>query len=169
MVGAPIAIDINPVNPLPHRPYWAFDASASEAVWTTFEVPRDIASATVEIFIWSARRNNGTANSIRWGFDAQIANRAAVGVGALIGNQTGEVTVTYPEITDTYTHPTYDSFTFTFGVNWRYTQRDSLGTITVSAGDIVHVKIYRDPTHGDDTYPYDGALFAVDFEYTADS
>ena len=93
---------------------------------------------------------------MRWGFSSWDAGAAAV-----LANQTGQVTINYPECW----HPTisYQS------IGGQYAQRDSLGTITVSAGDIVHMEIYRNGGHVDDDFPYDGNLYLMEAEYTADS
>ena len=100
-MGLPV-VEINPLNPLPYRPYWGFSAAAYNSVWTTFQVPSDISSATMEVFIWTERATlySGTSQQMRWGFSAHIAARAAVGVSALIGNQTGAATIVYPAISD---------------------------------------------------------------------
>lgn len=171
MVGSPI-VEINPINPLPYRPYWGFSSAAYNSIWTTFQVPSDISSATMEVFIWTERATlySGYANQMRWGFSAYIAARAGAGVGALVGNQTGAATIIYPAISDIYYSNYYGTtWPFTIYTGWRYAQRDSLGTFNAAAGDIVHMEIYRDPTHVDDTCSHTGAFWMADFSYTADS
>ena len=166
-----MAIELTPVNPLPYRPYWSFaDGAVTNSVWATFQVPADISSATLTVYIWTERPtvSTNTAAQTRWGFDAQVASRGALGAANAVGNQTGAATLTHAIKSDEYTSTVYE-FTWTIYTGWRYAQRDSLGTITVSAGDNVHIEIYRDPTHADDTYGAAMALFLVEFEYTADS
>lgn len=164
---------LDPVNPLPRKAYWAFDGAAVESVWATLQVPADYASGDITVYIWTERPTTytNTAASTRWGFNAYIAQRPAAGAGNAIGipAQNGEVTLTHPIRSSTYTNTVY-GYTWTIYTGWRYAQRDSLGTITPNAaGDLFKVQIYRDPTHGGDTYTSDMALFLVEFSYTADS
>jgi hypothetical protein len=165
-------IEAWPLNPLPYKVYWEFaDGAAIEAVWATLELPADYDSGDVEVFIWTERplQNTGTTATTRWGFDAYIAQRPAAGAGNAIGipAQNGEVTLTHASRSELYVSL---PFTWTIYTGWRYAQRDSLGTFTPNAaGDLCKVKIYRDPTDGDDTYAHSMALFMVEFVYDADS
>jgi hypothetical protein len=156
-------------NPLPYRPYWSFDGAAINAVWATVQVPADIVSATTAVYIWTERvvSNGLYASSMRWGFDAWVGGRAAAGVGSVLVNTTAEVTLTYP--IRKYSYLVGGIPYMSWGASGKYMQRDTLGTIAVVAGDIIHVKIYRDPTHGDDTFNDAAAFFGVEFSYTADS
>jgi len=88
-----------------------------------------------------------THYDVVWAFSSWDAQPSAVLV-----NQTGNATETYP------------------GTDYRNQAfRTSLGTITVSSGDIVHIEIYRDGTNINDTLADVAYMYAVEFEYTADS
>jgi len=149
----------------PYHPYWAFTDGVSDTVWCTFEVPADITSATMEAFLWSERDPtfSSAATAMRWAWSSWDAQPAAVLV-----NQTGAVTVNYPRLVireyNDYGVPIAD-----WNQHWRYAQRDSLGTFNALAGDLVHFELWRDGAHGGDTFTGDGAMFMVEFVYTADS
>lgn len=152
----------------PYKPYWSFSNGVSDTVWATLEVPADISGATMEVFIWTERQYNfdSSATAMRWEFSSWDAQANAVLV-----NQTGAVTISYPNLTLPY----YTGLIMGlpaigyYQTHWAYCQRDSLGTFNALAGDIVHIEIYRNGGHGDDTFTGEGALFMVEFAYTADS
>ena len=115
----------------------------------------------MEVFVWTEREvGNSAATDMRWefsGWDAQA--------GAVLVNQTGAATVSYPDLAIPYGDPPLGYYQ----QNWRYAQRDSLGTFNALAGDIVHVEIFRNAAHAGDIFAGEGALFMVEFAYTADS
>lgn len=140
---------------LPFRPMWGFSTGVSDTVWCTFRVPADISSATMDIYFWTIS-SSGYAKDVRWEFSSWDAQASAVLV-----NQTGAATVSYPDAWD----PTISWL----AIQSRYTQRDQIGSITVTAGDIVHMEIFRNGAHGDDTLGGEAYLFMMEAEYTADS
>lgn len=149
---------------LPYRPYWSFSNAVSDRVWCTLQAPADISSATMEVFLWSERAGSfSDATDMRWAWSSWDAAAAAVLV-----NQTNAVTVSYPDLI----LPVYGAYgppIAYYHQHWRYAQRDSLGTITVGAGDIIHFELWRDGAHAADTYTGEGAMFMLEFAYTADS
>jgi hypothetical protein len=153
---------------IPYKTYWSFTDGVSDRVWCTFQVPADIASATVEVFLWSERAPGYTsaATAMRWAWSSWDA-----GAGAVLVNQTGAATVNYADRIGAALArgPVYGWVFAYYNQHWRYSQRDSLGTITVNAGDIVHFELWRDGAHAADTFAGEGAMFMVEFAYTADS
>jgi len=154
---------------IPYKPYWSFsDGANTDTVWATFEVPADISGATVEVFIWTERQPgfSSAATQMRWAFSSWDAQANAV-----LANQTGAATVVYPDLTLPYYTGlgVGDPPIGVYQQHWRYAQRDSLGTFNALAGDIVHIEIWRDGAHAGDTFTGEGALFMVEFAYTADS
>ena len=153
---------------LPWRPYWSFSATAYNSVWITFQVPTDfVVGGTMTVYIWSQTRPLSAtyydhSRDMQWGFSAWTG-----GDGDVLVNDTDAATITYPEHRSSYT--AYWGYAITYNTAWRYTERDSIGTFSPTAGDIVHMEIYRDGTHGNDTYNQPGALFMVEISYTADS
>jgi hypothetical protein len=131
----------------PYRDFWAFADGATNAVWLTFRVPEDIASATMTMYLWLSFMTTYGANlDQRWEWNAYRAQPSAV-----LSNQTGNTT-------------------FTEIVDWdqSYTAPQTLGDLTVTAGDIIHLQISRAGAHGDDTSTKYGILYAVELSYTAD-
>ena len=140
---------------LPYRPAWYFSNGVSDAVWCTFRVPSDISSATMDIYFWTCGAL-GYEYEVRWEFSSWDAQASAV-----LANQTGAATVTYPE--------SWDPVISFLSIGQRYAQRDLIGSITVTAGDIVHMEIFRNGAHADDDYPGEIQLLMMEAEYTADS
>jgi len=138
------------------KTYWSFTTGVSDAVWATFEVPADLSGTTLDVYFWTGRANvnYGYARAMRWEYD--VWEGAA---GAVLNNQAGAATVSYPQYRDGYYH-----------YAWRYIQCDQIGTLTgMAAGDLIHMKAFRNGGHVGDTYAYEGALFLIELRYTADS
>jgi hypothetical protein len=161
------------VKQMPWRPYWSFATGAYNSVWITFQVPVDfVAGGAMTVYVWTQRVGfsttyllsieNGYTTDMRWGFSSW---RAAA--GGVLANDTGAATITYPERITEFTTPS--GYTYDIPQSWRYTERDSIGTFSPAAGDIVHMEVYRDGAHGGDIYGYTAALFMVEISYTADS
>jgi hypothetical protein len=129
------------------REHWSLAHNQTHTLWCTFRVPADISSATMTIYFWNVLESAAASGDIRWVWSSWDAQPSAV-----LANQTNGVTVSQT------------GRDFSDGA-----YRDNMGTITVTAGDIVHVEIYRDGTVGADTEINPAMLFAVEFEYTADS
>ena len=131
-----------------YRPYWRLQDAVTEIVWCTFRVPADISSATMTVYVWNLTVSSAAAAvGVRWGWSAWSAASSAV-----LANSSNAVTVDQ-----------------TGRIRTDGAYRDSLGTITVNAGDIVHLEVFRDGAHAGDTDTDDVALFGMEFEYTADS
>lgn len=155
----------------PYRPYWAFTDGVSDAAWLTFQVPVDLNAATMDVYFWTGRPylSDGAATQMRWEYNVDAA--AASGI---LGNQVGAATVSYPEaryefLVEWLWSPWEPGFYHTFNYPWQSVSRDMIGSITVTAGDVVHMQVFRNGAHADDTWTHDGALFMVEIEYTADS
>lgn len=129
------------------RPYWDMRNGQTDTGWVTFRVPTDFTGATMEVFFWNNLMSGLATGNVRWAWSSWDAQPSAVLV-----NQSNAATVI--QTPRTWAEGAY---------------RDSLGTITVSAGDIVHMEVYRDGTNILDTELQPVALFAVEFAYTADS
>jgi len=133
------------------KPYlmaWEFDDTNVDAVWLTFRVPSDYVSGTATLYLW----NNGIlaagagAGNVLWGWDSWDAQPSAA-----LANQAGTLAVDQT------------------GRSGATMYRDALTTLTIAAGDIFHIKIYRDGTAGGDTSTTHLLLHGVEIAYTADS
>ena len=133
----------------PYKEVWEFSKTATNGVWLTFRVPPDISGATVSLQI---RTNSpySAGGSVRWGYSAWIAQPSAV-----LANTAGAVTLAYPG---------------SYGTNtWLYNQNLTIDTPAVTAGDIVHLHLFRDGAHGGDTLDAVVFLWLVRIVYTADN
>jgi len=126
---------------------WMPDHAQTHTIWGTFRVPEDFTGATMEVFFWNTLPAVASTGDVQWAWSSWDAQASAVLV-----NQTGSATVSQAGRTS---------------ANGAF--RDSIGTIALAAGDIVHIEIYRDGTNILDTELQPVALYAVEFEYTADS
>jgi len=143
----PVPWNINGPSTL-YRPFWQMRTGQTDTGWVTFRVPADFTGATMEVFFWNCQMTTAIpATDVRWAWSSWDAQPSAV-----LANQTNGVTVS--QGTRTWAEGAY---------------RDSMGTIAVTAGDIVHMEVYRDGTNILDTCLVNIALFAVEFAYTADS
>lgn len=138
----PAAFEYN--GSYPQSWLWKFDPDVTESVWCTFRVPEDIVGTDVDIYLWTAE-GVGAADVV-WAYSSYDAQPSAV-----LANQSGNVTLTYNSDSP------------------NYARRDLLDTMTLAAGDIVHVRIDRLGADGGDTLIYDAQLYMVEFAYTADS
>jgi len=131
---------------LPYRRQLRFTNVATASVWTTFRVPADFTGTDLDIYLWNSPSANGGSGDVLWGWDAWVA--AADGAAA---SQNGTQLVANDDrlVTQIY--------------------RDEITTLTVSAGDIVHMEIYRDGADGSDDCNTQTILFAMEASYTADS
>ena len=130
------------------RGAWEMRTGQTDTGWVTFRVPADFTGATMDVFFWNIQATVAIpATDVRWAWSSWDAQPSAI-----LANQTNGVTVS--QGTRTSAEGAY---------------RDSMGTIAVTAGDIVHMEVYRDGTNILDTCPVSVALFAVEFAYTADS
>jgi hypothetical protein len=131
---------------VPYHDVWQFDATALESVWLTLRIPADYASGTATVYLWNMlEQSTGTAD-VLWGWNSWDAQASAVLVnqaGTLAIDQTGRL--------------------------WDEMYRDILTTLTIAAGDIFHIEIYRNGAAGGDTEPHDSYLHMVEIVYTADS
>ena len=123
------------------------DAALSEG-WMTFRVPTDFTGANIPIYLYMNRWLAG-AGDIRWTYSAWIA--AANGV---LANSAGATLQTIALDDDGG------------GCAWLL---NSLCSLAVNAGDIVHLQIGRDGAHAADTLAMSVYLQHVRAPYTADS
>lgn len=129
------------------RVFWRVRHAQTDTLWLTFRAPADLSSATMTVYFWNVLASNLATGDVRWAWSSWDAQPSAA-----LANQTGAATVDQT------------------GRNWTQgAYRDSIGTITLTAGDIVHVEVYRDGTNILDTETQGVELLAVEFEYTADS
>lgn len=127
---------------VPYNCYWEFDNAALNTVWATYRVPPDVTGAAMTVYIWLLV--NAVTDEF-WGYSAWKAQPSAV-----LANQANTQVITET-------------------AGWDTIQRESIGTLTVAAGDILTIEIYRNGGHASDTSVTDSRLLAVEFEYTADS
>jgi len=128
-------------------PYWAFENGQTDTGWVTLRVPADFTGATTEVFFWNTLTAVASTGDVVWAWSSWDAQP-----GAVLANQSNSVVV--PQAGRVQANGAY---------------RDSIGTIAVTAGDIVHVEVYRDGTNILDTEVQPVALHLVEFAYTADS
>lgn len=130
---------------------WQFTDGATNRVWAGFRVPEDFTGTTMEVFIyitWVEGTFSWLVDTYQqWGFDCYSAQP-----GVAFGTQS-KLTTTKID----------------YGWNLAQCKRLSLGTITVSSGDIVLIRIYRNGTSTADTSNNIGLLHTAEFEYEADS
>jgi len=132
---------------VPYFPAWSFSAAALNTIWVTFRVPSDISSATMTLYVWNSPGSDVVvAGDVLWGWSSWDAQPSAV-----LANQAGTLAIA----NDNRLHD--------------YMYRDALTTLTLSAGDIVHMEVYRDGAAGGDTLGYNSFVHLIELEYTADS
>lgn len=131
---------------LPYTDAWWFSATALNGVWITFRVPADYVSGTATLYIWNMIWSTASGGDVLWGWDSWDAQASAV-----LANQAGTLAVDHTDRA------------------WGTMYRDALTTLTVAAGDIFHVEIYRDGAAGGDTEGSNSVLFGIEIAYTADS
>jgi hypothetical protein len=130
-----------------YRDSWEFNNAALNAVWLTFRVPEDYASANITPYLWLSSYLSAAAANEYWGFSAWVG-----APGAVLANQVGAMTVAE------------DGATW----DWYRAKRFSLPFINVTAGDLVHCQIYRNGGHANDTSTSESYLFMVQLLYMAD-
>lgn len=129
----------------PLYPRWEFPDAVTEEVWTTWRVPTDITSATMDVYIYPVV-NDITSGDIRWTYDYwQAASGAAMAT-------TAGATVNTIAPAEGQSHKAV-----------------LLCSPAVTAGDIFHLKIGRTGGHASDTYPDTTWLTHARASYTADS
>jgi hypothetical protein len=128
----------------PMRNYWRFVDGGTTIAWLTFRVPADISSATVAVYFWNRPESTGVG-TVQWGWSAQVAAASAALVPQA-GTQDVDNT----------------------GRDKDILYRDAITTLTVSAGDLVHMEIMRNGGVGADTETSDMALGCVETSFTAD-
>jgi hypothetical protein len=134
----------------PYHPYqssWQFSDAVTDTVWVTFRVPADFSGTDLDLYLWTRKIHLTTTGDVRW-----VASSWDAQPSAVLANQSITQDVSYSTAAD------YGTF-----------HRDLIGTLTLAAGDIVTVEIYRDGGHANDTLATDIYLVAAEFEYTADS
>jgi hypothetical protein len=130
---------------------WQFDDNYFRAVWTTFRVPEDFTGTTMEVFAyltWDDETDVSVPRYQRWGFTCYASQ---------------------PDVAFVPQSKTRNILEVDPMWRWWYLGRFSLGTITVSAGDVVLFRLYRDGADLVDTSNNVGFLHLIEFEYTADS
>jgi len=150
----------NPMNSA-----WRMQYDRAAPVWLTERVPEDFSGTDLDVYVWNTPdvTDTGfppyqnpwpTTGSVVWDWNAW-----AGASGAAFAAQSGTTTV--------------DNAGRTSAVGGvpgsPYMYRDLIGTITVSAGDLVHLEVYRDGLDGADTVVKAIKLMAVELAYTADS
>lgn len=129
----------------PFSDAWGYADAASNSAWMTFRVPDDFVAPTMSIYLWTRNYAAAVSGDVVWAFSSWDAQPSAV-----LANQTGSATVAVAA-----------------GYNLVY--RVLLGTMTLAAGDLVHVEVWRDGTNLNDTLAATIYLKMVEFVYTADS
>jgi len=150
---------------------WVMAASGQTGLWLTERVPEDFTGTEVNIYVWNTPDVTGyrgelsyyppnwrfpwpTVGNVVWDWEAWDGAS-----GAAFAFQSGSQAV---DNTDrTAEDGNYNAAPYMF--------RDLIGTITVSAGDLLHVNVYRDGDDAADTVKQPIKLMAVEIEYTADS
>lgn len=132
----------------PYRDAWSFVDAAQSGGWITFRVPADIISAQVGIYVRTNRRF-AISGAVRWCYSAWTAQPSAV-----LANSAGCTGITYTAGDDS---------------NWTTNKGSLIGAVAVTAGDIVHVHVYRDGAHANDTLAETVFLHLIRIEYGADS
>lgn len=123
---------------------WTFTPGADEYIWLTFRIPTDITSANMLVYLYDASQATG---DVRWTYDFFQA-----AAGGVLANVNGALVVTYAVPFDVFL-PNYTLFI----------------TRAVNAGDIIHLRVGREGTHGTDTMLQNATLHMVRITYTADS
>lgn len=130
---------------------WQFDDLALSAVWASFRVPEDFTGTTMQVWLhitWDDLNDIATKNYQRWGFYCWTAQP-----GAAFAIQAKATNILEND-------PWW---------RWPYLYRYPIGTINVSAGKVVQIRIYRDGAAAADTSTNIGFLHFIEFGYTADS
>lgn len=130
---------------VPYGNIWEFVDAATSSVWCTLRVPEDFTGTDLDIYLWARTPTDTAGGDVVWAWDTQDAQPSAI-----LANQSGNLAITYPALTD-------------------YVYRDFLGTLTLAAGDILHVRIDRLGASGSDTLADSIWLYMIEFEYVADS
>ncbi|HUW08333.1 MAG TPA: hypothetical protein VM537_01330 [Anaerolineae bacterium] len=148
---------------------WRMDPSGIMSLWLTDRVPEDFTGTDLNIYVWNVPDITGdyegwsnpdwrvpwpTTGNVVWGWNSWDGAS-----GAAFASQSGSTTVDNTGRTGIDTNAE--------GAPNMY--RDFIGTITVSAGDLVHIEVYRDGPDGADTVEQHIKLMAVEIAYTADS
>lgn len=131
---------------VPYNNIWEFSATVLESIWLTFRVPSDYAAGTATLYVWNMPWGTASGGNVLWGWSSWDAQPSAVLV-----NQAGTLAVAQA------------------GRAWGTMHRDALTTLTIAAGDIFHLEVYRDGAAGGDTETSLTELFMVEIVYTADS
>jgi len=145
---------------------WRVGPSGSAGVWLTERVPEDFTGTEVSLYVWNVPDVTGNSLDPNWKFPWPTTgsvvwdwNSWDGASGAAFAAQSGSTTVDNSGRTGSDANAE--------GAPNMY--RDLIGTITVSAGDLLHINVYRDGDDGADTMKKPSKLMAVELAYTADS
>jgi len=133
------------------RDEWTFSDAASDAMWCTIQVPADIVSANLTIYLWYTGITPLASGDIRWTYSIWQA-----GAGAIAANSTGAIVVAGDINLNMWSSPVY-------------LYQEILVAQPVTAGDVLHIQLARDGIHGADNYAGDAIASGLYFYYTADS
>ncbi|RPJ40046.1 MAG: hypothetical protein EHM35_00120 [Planctomycetaceae bacterium] len=136
---------------IPYHDAWGFVDAAMTAGWVTFRVPPDFTGAGLDIYLFDGNIVlTDSTGAVRWGYSAWIA-----AAGGVLANTAAEATQPGPIGQVGVGSTIYLAF-------W------NLCTLAVSAGDLVHLQIYRDTADLADTFASTVRLFQIEARYTAD-
>lgn len=148
---------------------WRMDPDGYDGVWLTERIPEDFTGTEISIYVWNVPDVSGLADGtdpVGWAFPWPTTGSVVWdwgswdgASGAAFAAQSGTTTVDNAGRTGSDGNAEGAPYMF----------RDLIGTITVSAGDLVHIEVHRDGIAGADTMQKYTKLMAVELAYTADS
>ena len=140
---------------------WRMTTGGYLGVWLTERVPEDFTGDlyvyvwnTIDVTGWAAAVPKTTTGSAVWDWFAWVGAS-----GAAFAAQSGSTTV--DNAGRTIVNASLPGSPYMY--------RDLIATITVSAGDVIHLNVVKDGIDAADTINQPIKLMAIELSYTADS
>lgn len=134
----------------PFSMFWGLSETVQRGLWLTTRIPVDFTGASVTIYAWNTSNDwallDVVTGNVRWGWAAWTGQP-----GAAFASQSGGTTVANDGRTRDHMY------------------RDTIATVNVAAGDLLHLNVYRDGVNGLDSCNVPTRLFMVELSYVADS